>query len=164
MTYLIYLLLVCLLRIINIFYDNFNRKYMVMKKYILIFLWSISSISQTDVKNDKLVHFGAGALVSAVSYAVIYKHTKNTKKSLIYSTACAFLVGTAKEVYDAKYGNTGFDVQDLAATTLGGFVTSSVVTVVLKDKSKRKQLEKIERLKIEEQQPLEIPLAVKTIN
>ena len=133
-----------------------------MKTNMLIFLWSISLVSQTDVKNDKLVHFGAGVLVSSLSYAVIYKNTKSVKKSLIYSTACAFLVGTAKEVYDSKYSNTGFGAEDLVATTLGGFVSSSVITIVLKDKNKKKQLEKIERLKIEEQQFKEIPLAVKT--
>lgn len=134
-----------------------------MKTTLLIFLWSVSLVSQnTDVKQDKLAHFGAGALVSSLSYAVIYKHTKSAPKSLLYSTACAFLVGAAKEVYDIKYGTEGFGVEDLLVTTFGGFVTSSFITVAMKDKGKRKQLEKIEQLKKEEQLPVEIPLAVKT--
>lgn len=135
-----------------------------MKTTLLVFLWSISLVSQTDVKQDKLAHFGAGALVSSLSYAVIYKHTKNAPKSLLYSTACAFLVGTAKEVYDINHGSEGFGVEDLLVTTFGGFVTSSFITIAVKDKGKRKQLEKIEQLKQEEVQPAEIPLAVRTTN
>ena len=133
-----------------------------MKITILFFLWSISVISQIDVKQDKLAHFGAGAVVSSVSYAVIYKSTKNVPKSLLYSTACAFLVGTAKELYDVKNSTTGFGVEDLLVTTFGGFVASSFIMIPLKSKSKRKQLEKIEQLKEEELQPAEIPLAVST--
>jgi uncharacterized protein YfiM (DUF2279 family) len=133
-----------------------------MKTVILFFLWSISLISQTNVKQDKLAHFGAGALVSSLSYAVIYKHTKNAPKSLLYSTACAFLVGTAKEVYDIKYGSEGFGAEDLFVTTFGGFVTSSFITIAVKDKKKQKQLDKIEQLKKEEPLPVEIPLAVQT--
>lgn len=134
-----------------------------MKISALIFLWSVSLVSQTDIKQDKLAHFGAGALVSSLSYAVIYKHTKNAPKSLLYSTACAFLVGTAKEIYDINHGKEGFGTEDLLVTTFGGFMTSSVITITIKDKGKRKQLEKIEQLKKEEQPPVEIPLVVKTI-
>ncbi|PJJ09638.1 hypothetical protein CLU83_3004 [Flavobacterium sp. 1] len=124
-----------------------------MKINVLIFLWSVSLVSQTDIKQDKLAHFGAGALVSSLSYAVIYKHTKNAPKSLLYSTACAFLVGTAKEVYDIKHGKEGFGAEDLLVTTFGGFMTSSVITITIKDKGKRKQLEKIEQLKKKSSRP-----------
>ncbi|AOW09103.1 hypothetical protein [Flavobacterium gilvum] len=133
-----------------------------MKTTLLVFLWSFSLIAQIDVKQDKLAHFGAGALVSSLSYVVIYKHTKSAPKSLLYSTACAFLVGTAKECYDIKHGREGFGVEDLLVTTFGGFVTSSFITIAIKDKGKQKQLEKIKEFKKEEQQPIEIPLAVRT--
>ena len=132
-----------------------------MKISILFLLWSISLISQIDVKQDKLAHFGVGAVVSSVSYAVIYKRTNSIPKSLLYSTACAFLIGTAKEVYDSKYSTTGFGEEDLLVTTFGGLVASSFM-ITLKDKGKQKQLKKIEQLKKEEQQPVEIPLAVRT--
>jgi hypothetical protein len=133
-----------------------------MKATLLIFLWSVSLVSQTDVKQDKLAHFGAGALVSSLSYVVIYKQTKSAPKSLLYSTACAFLVGTAKEVYDINHSKEGFGTEDLLVTTFGGFVASSFITIGIKDKGKRKQLEKIEKLEKEEQLIVEIPLVVKT--
>jgi uncharacterized protein YfiM (DUF2279 family) len=133
-----------------------------MKTFLLIFLSSTCLLSQTDVKQDKLVHFGAGALVSILSYGPIHKHTKSTSKALVYSTACALLVGTAKEVYDAKYHSSGFGAEDLAVTAFGGLMASSFITISIKDKEKRKQLEKIEKYKKEEQLlPKEIPLDAK---
>ena len=129
-----------------------------MKVFLLIFLWSSSLMSQIDVKQDKLAHFGAGALVSVLSYGPIFKHTKSAPKALLYSTACAFLVGTMKETFDLKYRKTDFNGEDLAMTTFGGFMASSVITIYVKDRDKRKQLEKIEKLKKEEQLlPKEIP-------
>ena len=130
-----------------------------MKTFTLIFLWSTYLLSQIDVKQDKLAHFGAGALISTVSYGVFFKHTKSAPKAIIYSTVCAFLVGAAKEVYDANKQNaTGFDAEDFAVTVFGGLIASSFVTVAIKNKDKRKQLEKIEEFKKEEQLRKDIPL------
>lgn len=130
-----------------------------MKTFSLIFLYSASLISQIDVKQDKLAHFGAGALVSVLAYGPIHKLTKSAPKALLYSTACAVLVGAMKEAYDLKYGKTDFNGADLAMTAFGGFTASSVITISVTNKSKRKQLEKIEKLKKEEQLlPKEIPV------
>lgn len=130
-----------------------------MKTFTLIFLWSTSLLSQIDVKQDKLAHFGAGALISAVSYGVIFKHTKSAPKAIIYSTVCAFVVGAAKEVYDAnKKDATDFNGEDLTATVFGGLIASSFITVNIKNKDKRKQLEKIEKFKKEEQLRKDIPI------
>jgi hypothetical protein len=128
-----------------------------MKAILLIFLCSTSVVSQVDVKQDKLVHFTAGALISGLSYGIIYKHTKSESKAILYSTACAFLAGTLKEVYDAKYRKRDFGAEDLAITTFGGLIASSAFTISIKNKDKRKQLEKIEKLKKEEQLEKEIP-------
>jgi hypothetical protein len=127
-----------------------------MKTFTLIFLWSTSLMSQ-DVKQDKLAHFGAGALVSILSYGPIHKYTKSTSKALVYSTACAFLVGAAKEVYDINHGKEGFGAEDLAQTTFGGLMASSFITIRINNKEKRKQLEKIEKFKKEEELQKEIP-------
>jgi len=109
---------------------------------------------QTDIKQDKLVHFTAGALISGLSYGPIFNHTKSAPKALFYSTACAFLAGTAKELYDAKRGKTGFGTEDLVVTAFGGFVASSFITISIKDRGKRKQIEKIKK---EEQLPKDVP-------
>lgn len=129
-----------------------------MKTFTLIFLWSTSLISQVDVKQDKLAHFGVGALVSALSYGTIHKYTKSAPKALLYSTACAFLAGSVKEIYDANRKNaTDFNGEDLAVTTFGGLMASSFITISIKNREKRKQLEKIEKLKKEEELQKEIP-------
>lgn len=71
----------------------------------------------SDIPKDKILHLAAGALVALAA-------------CLLFSTgwagvAAAFLVGCAKEWYDAKHGGV-VDFLDTAATVLGGMATAGV--------------------------------------
>lgn len=79
----------------------------------------------SSLDKDKYVHFGAGVLISHVSYPLFLHATHNKASAMWYSLGLTVLLGVAKEASDA--GRTGFDGGDLAATVLGG-CTIVVVT------------------------------------
>jgi hypothetical protein len=72
----------------------------------------------SSLDKDKYVHFGAGVLISHVSYPLFnhYLHDKN--KAMWYALGLTVLLSVGKEVYDKD--RSGFDNGDLAAGTLGG--------------------------------------------
>jgi hypothetical protein len=82
-----------------------------------------SDLSSLD--KDTYVHFGAGVLISHVSYPLFLHYTNNKTSAMWYSLGLTVLLGVAKEAYDAD--RTGFNGGDLAATALGG-CTIVVVT------------------------------------
>ena len=86
----------------------------------------------SQVANDKILHYAAGAVTTAASYEFVYSITKDKKKARIYSLATAILVGSLKEAIDATQKGNRFDPNDLLATTLGGITVG--VTIKLFDK------------------------------
>jgi len=72
----------------------------------------------SSLDKDKYVHFGAGVLLSHVSYPIFKKYVHDRKKAMWYSILFTAAVATGKEVYDSR--KTVFDGGDLAASTLGG--------------------------------------------
>ena len=107
-----------------------------MKTIVTILLLSFTGLcgAQTISADDKL-HFGAGALISATTYTVIYATTKNKKKAFWYSLGASFLAGVTKELIDeSKY--KGFDSMDLLATSLGGATVTFTFELIPKRKQK----------------------------
>ncbi len=95
-------------------------------KYIIFFLCFHLSFSQ--IGEDKLYHFAAGAYSGYTGYKVF-----KTPESPIVS---AFAIGFAKEVYDEiTYG--GFDDADLLATTLGGVAIHFTIKLINKPKDEK---------------------------
>lgn len=94
--------------------------------------------AQTISGDDKL-HFGAGALISATTYTIIYTTTKDKKKAFWYSLGASALAGLAKEVYDGGKENNRFDTGEWGATTLGGLTASATISLFVgKNKNKRR--------------------------
>jgi len=89
---------------------------------LLVFsLFVINLNSQTFVEQkDKHLHFAAGAAFGSVGYSYVYLETKNKKKAIIGGLISATLVGTIKETLDSTNPKNKFDLEDLAATALGG--------------------------------------------
>ena len=81
------------------------------------------------IQEDKQLHFIAGGVAAVTGYAITHAITKDTKKSIIYSTAFSLLVGIAKEVCDSRQPNNKFDVNDVVATGLGGITFSFVISI-----------------------------------
>ncbi len=112
-----------------------------MKAFVIILAVLFTGLckAQTISGDDKL-HFGAGALISATTYTIIYTTTKNKKKAFWYSLGTSALAGLAKEVYDSGKENNKFDTGELAATTLGGLTASATISLFVgKNKNKKAQ-------------------------
>lgn len=97
-----------------------------MTKYILILF---TTICTAQIQQDKVLHFGAGAVVGGVAYAVTYDVTKNKTKAVLASIGSSLLIGLGKELYDSRKGGTGFDNADLLATGLGGFTAGITINL-----------------------------------
>lgn len=105
---------------------------------ILTLVFFSTSKAQTISADDKL-HFGAGALISATTYTVVYTTTKDKKKAFWYSLGASALAGLAKEVYDSGKENNRFDTGEWGATTLGGLTASATISLFVgKNKNKRR--------------------------
>ena len=116
-----------------------------MKKTIILLMFPISMVGQTfKIQEDKQLHFIAGGVAAVTGYAITHAITKDTKKSIIYSTAFSLLVGIAKEVYDSGQPNNKFDINDVVATGLGGITFSFVISIpsMTGKNSKNKKLNK----------------------
>ena len=87
-----------------------------MKKLLLLLL--LSSYVKAQIATDKIEHFVGGVIITQITYQLTPKLTKNNRIILSISTPIA--IGLAKELYDSRKGGTGFDVNDLIATSLGG--------------------------------------------
>jgi len=95
-------------------------------RYIIFFL--CFHLSFTQIGEDKLYHFAAGAYSGYTGYKVF-----KTPESPIVS---AFAIGLGKEVYDEiTYG--GFDDADLLATTLGGVAIHFTIKLINKPKDEK---------------------------
>ena len=96
-----------------------------MKKLILLLLFiPIFAFSQKVEKpfykqNDKQAHFFAGAVIAQSTYHFVYKHTEDKKTATICAMVMPIAVGLTKELIDSRKGGSGFNKQDLLATTLG---------------------------------------------
>ena len=96
----------------------------------------LSAITYGQIAADKKLHFMAGAGVSAVTYVVVLKITKDTKKAFYYSLGASILAGVAKELIDEKKYN-GFDSKDLLATSLGGLTVSFSLNLFSEQQKKK---------------------------
>ncbi|TGV04653.1 hypothetical protein [Flavivirga rizhaonensis] len=105
---------------------------------ILTFCFTGLCSAQFISADDKL-HLGAGALISATTYTLVYTTTKNKKKAFWYSLGTSALAGIAKEVYDGGIQNERFDIGEAIATTIGGLTVSTTLSLFVgKKKNKRK--------------------------
>lgn len=101
-----------------------------MKMFILISALLFTGLcnAQSISADDKL-HFGAGALISATTYTIVYTTTKDKKKAFWYSLGASAFAGLAKEVYDSSKENNRFDTGEWGATTLGGLTASATISL-----------------------------------
>ncbi|MDD7886171.1 hypothetical protein [Flavivirga sp. 57AJ16] len=110
-----------------------------MKIIVTLILVSFAGLcSAQSISTDDKLHFGAGAIISATTYTVVYTTTKNKKKAFWYSLGTSVLAGLAKEVYDSSKEINRFDTGELVATSLGGLTASATLSLFVgKNKSKR---------------------------
>lgn len=104
---------------------------------LLILLFSVVQLN-AQLENDKVLHFGAGALSGAIG-GLLASEISDGDRTWTYvgAVGTSLLAGLAKESLDQSKGNT-WDNGDLAATILGG-VTVGVTIDLFSGKKRRKR-------------------------
>ncbi len=109
-----------------------------MTKNVLVLITFLCSLSllHAQLENDKILHFGAGALSGAAG-AFLASEISDGDRAWTYvgAVGTSLLVGLAKESLDKNNGNT-WDNGDLGATVLGG-VTVGVTIDLFSGKKRR---------------------------
>lgn len=109
-----------------------------MKNLLVVFIL-LSSLVQlhAQLENDKVLHFGAGALSGAAG-AFIASELSDGDRVWTYvgAVGTSLLAGLAKESIDKK-NNNAWSNGDLAATVLGG-ITVGVTIDLFRGKKRRK--------------------------
>jgi len=90
---------------------------------------------------DEVLHFGTGALISGVTYTLVYSKTQNKKKAFWYSLGLSTLAGLSKELLDEYKFEGKFDTGEFIATAAGGFVASYTFNIFTGKKKKKKKEE-----------------------
>lgn len=107
---------------------------------IIAILFTFICKAQT-ISTDYKLHFGAGAIISTGSYAVVYLATKDTKKAFWMSIGASTAVGFAKEVIDSGEEGNRFDTAEWAITILGGAVATTTISLFTGKNKKKKRKE-----------------------
>ena len=74
------------------------------------------------IPRDKLLHFVAGLIASAVVYLIF--------ENLTLAIGASVILGIAQEVYDSR-GHGTVEVLDAVATAVGGAVGAVIIRVVM---------------------------------
>ena len=109
---------------------------------MLLFLFCFGSIAAQVTLSDEGLHFATGAVISSVTYTLVYNKTKNKKKAFWYSLGLSSLAGLSKEIYDGYIIEGKFDTGELVATALGG-LTASYTFNIFTGKQKKKKKDKV---------------------
>ena len=110
-----------------------------MKKIIcVLFALFVFVNSNAQIEQDKQLHFLAGGLASSYGYTYVFDKTQDKTKATFAGIGLAILAGTIKETIDSRQYNNKFDMEDLAATTLGGITISVTINLIKNDRKSKK--------------------------
>ena len=98
-----------------------------MKKLFILLLIPNFLFSQFYEENDKQLHFAAGSVVGAAGYIWSYNQHQDKKRAMITGICLAFAAGVMKEMYDGQIKGGYVELEDIAATTLGGITWSLTI-------------------------------------
>lgn len=107
-----------------------------MKKVILLLTIIISINLNAQIAQDKQKHLIAGGLIgSSVTYFTL-ENSNDFGKSFLHAMAFTAGAGIGKECWDVFFYKSNFDLDDLGATMIGGFVGSVVAGVLAWDEER----------------------------
>ena len=98
-----------------------------MKKLLILLLIPSFLFPQFYEENDKQLHFAAGSIIGASGYVWSYQKHQDKKRAMITGICLAFAAGVVKELYDGEIENGYVELDDIAATTLGGITWSLTI-------------------------------------
>ena len=108
-----------------------NKK--TMKKLFILLAIALTINVNAQIAPDKQKHAIAGGLIgSSVTYFTI-ENSHNMAKSMAYGMAFATAAGIGKESYDVLFCQSTFDLKDLGATMIGGFVGTTLTALLAWD-------------------------------
>ena len=107
-------------------YFSINQSIKPMKFIFTICTIAFLSTSYAQITvEDEVLHFATGAVISGVTYSLVYSKTQNKKKAFWYSLGLSTLAGLSKEILDSSSIIDGyFDTGEFIATAAGGLVAS----------------------------------------
>ena len=109
-----------------------------MKTFIVLLALSFTSFCSAQfVSGDDKLHLVAGFLISGGTYTAVYIKTKDKKKAFWYSLGMSALAGVTKELVDVSE-NERFDTGEIVATTVGGLVASTTLSLFVGNKRSNK--------------------------
>lgn len=91
------------------------------------------TIVKSQIPYDKQLHIYAGATIGVASASVVPNPEKAFLAGIITTGSSAVL----KEVYDQSIKKSRFDPLDMAATIVGGAVTSYIIFKIRKSRVKK---------------------------
>ena len=106
-----------------------------MKKLLILLLIPSFLFPQFYEENDKQLHFAAGSIIGASGYVWSYQKHQDKKRAMVTGICLAFAAGVVKEMYDGQIKGGYVDLDDIAATTLGGITWA--LTIPLFQPTKR---------------------------
>lgn len=110
-----------------------------MKKLICVLFAVVTAVTaNAQIEQDKKLHFLAGGLASSYGYTYVYEKTQDRTKATFAGIGTAILAGVLKETIDSRQHGNSFDIQDLAATTLGGITISVTINLIKNDRKNKK--------------------------
>lgn len=68
--------------------------------FLGLFLLLITKTKAQTIQQDKVLHFGVGALIGVGTTGLVYGITKNKTKAVIWGIGLSTLAGITKEVID----------------------------------------------------------------
>lgn len=108
--------------------------------FLVLVLFVLTSLPlKAQIEQDKILHFGIGALSGAAG-ALIASELSNQNRfwTVTGAVATSLLAGIAKEAYDERQSNS-WDNADLGATVLGGITVGVTIELFSKKNGKRYQ-------------------------
>ena len=102
-----------------------------MKKLLIILLMITLPLSAQSFieQEDKQLHFTAGSIIGATGYIWSYQKHYDKKRAMITGICTAFAAGVIKEMYDGQIKGGYVELEDIAATTLGGITWSITIPI-----------------------------------
>jgi uncharacterized protein YfiM (DUF2279 family) len=105
-------------------YNKLIKINKIMKRLILILFLAFSLNANSQIKTDKVAHFGVGFISGAAATSITLNNSNGRHewiKSISVGLLTGFVLGVGKEFYDLKdYGV--FNWGDAMYTTVGGGV------------------------------------------
>lgn len=97
--------------------------------FSLCIVLSMFSKIDAQIHQDKVLHFYAGAIISAGTTELMYQLTDNKYKAVMIGFGTGIVAGATKEIYDKTSGKGYSDPRDFLWTCAGASLSCFKLTI-----------------------------------